>query len=414
MTIDLPEAPNPAAFALAAPVAVQAAPIVPATPAAAAVEVAPAAAAEATPEPETAPEPATEPVAEAPAAAPADSALPPELELIDQIWGLYREQCAASIEQQQAAIEQEAASKKYAASAEKTETKKAAVRAMLDTFCERLAAIRDPHAAAMISAVQSSIDQHESENTARGESAAVVSTESIDYTAWLKIPTKQITDNGIAGLGPKKVTALLDAFPTMADLEAARTEAGKENLHFCKKLVRGIGEQTADAIYEAMDNLLFNSGGKRLPKPVAPIAVEQSTLAVEPKQSPKKVKVVPVVEPDPDFDSFDEPEETEPEPMAVSSTSDDDVLYEDVEYEDDDAESKWAEDYHRALLTDNAQIKSSWGANDAKKSKAWLDGNSAHGDWPLDSCPFDESDDLESAKDWVRGWTAANILAVDI
>lgn len=371
-----------------------------------------------------------------------DATLPPELGLIEQLWTLYREQLAASLEQQATAIALEQAKNKHDEAREKNDAKRSAVQTFLSTFIEQLAAIRDPQAVAIAQSVADSIAEHEASQEPVEEPESDVGCTSMDWDEWRAIPTSEIVGkNKIAGLGPKKATALVDEFPTLGHLEDARTEAGKAHKHFCKNLVKGIGEQTADAILNAMQARLRIKGANK-PEPVSELPAKETTaLEVEsadppaepsePKQSPKKVpvaKVVDEVEPDSESEDDDsESEDSEPEQIGDSDQdADDDILYADVDDGADDeidlgsgAESdpddiSWAEAYYRQILNDPAEVKAAWGENDKKHSAAWTTGNTSCEDWPVDSCPFDETKELEQAKDWVRGWTAASVLQMDL
>jgi hypothetical protein len=88
-------------------------------------------------------------------------------------------------------------------------------------------------------------------NTSPTEAAATAeSTEDTD-NSWRQIPTSKIIE-GVERLGTKKADAIVEAFPTLGDLEDIRGEASKAFVHFAEKLPDGIGKTIADKIEERM------------------------------------------------------------------------------------------------------------------------------------------------------------------
>jgi hypothetical protein len=404
VTLDLPDAPNPAALEGTSDITPAVAPTTPDTVAA-------------TPDIENHSTPD------------ATSSLPLELGLIDQLWALYREQLSASLDQQAAAEKLEIARQQYDEAKEKNEARRAAVQEFLATFLDQLSAIRDPHAAAIAQSVADSIAEHEASQEQRAEAEPEVGCTSMDWEEWRKIPTSELVKQKIAGLGEKKAEALVEKFPTLGDLEDARTEAGKAHKHFCKALVKGIGEQTADAIMDAMQARLKIKGAAPKPAPVATVADQQPGVDA-PQVTPESTREVS----EPEFTdaeggpTLDVDDEDELAKLGgdvddwTDPNADDDILYSDADSDDEpeiaveaeDDETPWAEAYYRQILNDPAEVKAAWGANDKKQSAAWTTGNTSYEDWPVESCPFDETKELDQAKDWVRGWTAASVLQMDL
>jgi hypothetical protein len=435
MTLDLPDAPNPVTRPVETPSLFP----------------------EAIEETATAPEsPTSEVQAESSAAAetqPGEESETqhdlPELELLDQLWTAYRAQLEASIEQQSAAIASEKARLEYERAQEKTEVRRQEVKSLLESFCERLAAIRDPQSAALVAQVQSSMqDQPGSETSeASGSSDTSGSIEVSDWHQWCKIPTSQIID-GIPGLGDKKATFLVDEFPTIGDLEAARVEADKSHRHFCKVLGKGFGEKTGDAILDAMQKLL-----KVVPTPGSKEPASATQEPTVPAPASKAVKKITDKKTESEATADVEPESTENVPIEDSEILsmdnesgelgeldefDDGNVYEDVDGDDaddiyaesddsgrDDSEPEdeiessedeesWADTFYAKILKDPKEAKTGWGDSDKKHSEAWTKGNKMQEEWPVSACPYDESTELDEAIEWVRGWTAAEMMAMDI
>lgn len=384
-----------------------------------------------------------------------------ELELIDQLWTAYRGQLEASLAQQSAAIAAENAKVAYEAAKEKTEVRRADVKTLLDSFCERLAAIRDPQSAAIIAQVKTAM-QTDSQGDSQDEAGATEKTDSgvtsMDWNEWCKIPTETIT-KGIPGLGAKKAERLTTDFPTLGDLEAARTEFSKQHKHFCKALGKGFGETTADAIESAMHDLLRIPKNATKPTSSAQAEAEtptrpQTNTAADTHQTsddeqPAAVLQLDETQPDEVFSDGEVYEDMDGEsiddiysdslpdsgPDDVSGDTlddgelvelDDSNEHEDIEGIDednsdssddeefDDDETTWADSCFQSLLTDPTETKNGWGDSDKKHSEAWTKGNNAQADWPVSACPYDESTELKQATDWVRGWTAAAMLTMDI
>ncbi len=400
MTIDLPPAPNPSALADSTvetePIVVQAAP-----------EIA---------EPEIAePEIAEPAIAEQEIVAPAI----PELELIDQLWTTYREQLAASIEQQAASVELAEYQKKYDAAVEKTEAKKQATAKLLSSFLERLAAIRDPNTVAMVERIRESVD-------------VTVEAGTMDYEEFRKLSTRCITSRKIEGLGPTKAERLVEQFPTVGHLLDAQTEASKEFVHFGRKLVKGIGDEMADKIAEVMSQILM----RKIPadetiKGPAPKKPRSRQVADEDSGSLSEEDARDSF--DTDIEYEDEPEtgilgdqpplavdDTEDDPDSddwVNPHDDDSTIYQDADDDIDDqpiSSDAWAETYLAAIRKDPTQVLSGWGASDKKHSPEWQKGHDAQEAFPVDACPFNEKTDPDKAKEWVRGYCAADALAMDL
>jgi hypothetical protein len=418
LVLDLPEAPNPEALIVAKPDIAKPAVIEPQVPgtteafkAAAEIE-------------------STAPIA-------VGHTQPPELELVDQIWASWRNQIAAGLEQSIAAAELEAARKKYETAQEQLATHKAKTAELLESFLPRLAEIRDPSAVAMVEQIQSQSAEHPSP-------AAEQPGTQMNYYEWLKIPTAEVLE-GIEGLGPKKVSALVEKFPTVEQLETARTDAGKAHLHFCKMLVKGIGEQTADRIEAAMSDLLMGQKARKLA--ATPAASTSQTPTAEPNPEPDQESEIPS---DPESQiadveriakesgieigiEIDEPEDkpSDDDDSPWVNPNADDAIYEDVDDspepdspedspeaaggESSSDETSWAEAFGIKVLTDPEHVKTNWGSLGKNQSQPWKLGNKAYGEGKVcEACPFSYEDDLDSAKDWVLGWTAASMSDLDL
>lgn len=336
----------------------------------------------------------------------------PELELIDQLWTTYREQLSASLEQQAAAVELADFQKKYNAAVERTETKKEATKKLLDTFLERLAAIRDPQTAAVIEQIRESVQVD-------------TSTGLMDYEEYRKLPTKCVTSQKIEGLGAGKIAKLLDAFPTIGDLVDAQTEASKANIPFGKKLGKGIGEETGNRIAEVMSLIL-----------------ERKISIGEPAQVPKKVTPSTRAEElpgdDAEGDDFEDVEDGSEGILGKPSLAaedfaddedaesddwenphdDDSIIYEDADQDESAPAStsgeSWAQQYLDKIRRDPLEVQRTWGAAEKKRSKEWQEGHDAQEAFPIEACPYDERKDEAKAKEWVRGYCAADALAMDL
>lgn len=403
MTIDLPEAPNK--------------PVQAAAPEGKTAQPAPEAA-----------QPAAEVASET--TAPTQTADLPELDLIDQLWTAYRAQLDASLAQQSAAIAAENAKIAYEAATEKTEVRRSAVKEILDSFCQRLAEIRDPQSAAIVAAVQDAM-QDEDDQPAHQDGLAM------DYTEWCKIPTAEVVAAGVPGLGEKKAATLVDSFPTLGDLESARTEASKQHKHFCKMLGKGFGEKTADAIESIMSDLLM--APKHETKPTQATEAKPAATA-EPEAEATTEPDVPDDKPADLVLDESESQDDSPAPGLFDGDDvyedmdgdDSDDIYADVsggDVEDEDAdaddehiaaldddedEPTWADEFFAQLVGDQKEAKTGWGESDKTHSEAWSKGNKAQESWPVSACPYDEDTQLENAIEWVRGWTSSSMMSMDL
>lgn len=113
-----------------------------------------------------------------------------------------------------------------------------------------------PTAESIARANRANSSQPNQPTTDGSSSAAEAASEPNESTEWRAIPTAKIID-GIERLGQKKRDAIVEAFPTLGDLEDARGEASKEHVHFAEKLPDGIGKTIADKIEERMINEIF-------------------------------------------------------------------------------------------------------------------------------------------------------------
>jgi hypothetical protein len=428
LTLDLPEAANPEALTVAKPDVAKPAIVEPEVPGT--TEVA-----------------STQTVHQDTPANNLPESVPPELELVNQIWTSWRSELSAGLEQSTAATELEEARKKYEAAQERLATHKAKTAELLSSFLPRLAEIRDPSAAAMVEQIQQA-QQTQTENNP----PPVAGVTQMDWEEWLKVPTSEILE-GIEGLGPKKVTALVERFPTIGHLEDARTEASKAHLHFCKMLTKGIGEQTADRIETAMSDLQLGKTKRKLA--VTPVEPQKPEPEIDPSDDDSDQKRFAAQD-----ESVNATEETEESQIAeveqiaresgidlsdveeakadsqddeepwVDPNADDSILYEDVDDSpeatggesiedsedlDEETETSWAEAFHIQSLTDQKYLATNWGALGKNQSQPWKLGNKAYHDKKaVEACPFSDDDDLDSAKDWVLGWTSASMSEMDL
>ena len=98
--------------------------------------------------------------------------------------------------------------------------------------------------------------------------------------SWRLVPTVKILE-GIERLGQKKMDSIVDAFPTLGDLEDIRGEASKGFVHFAEKLPDGIGKTIADKIEERMmDEIAKFSVGLKVVSPPTDVE-EQLEEAIE-------------------------------------------------------------------------------------------------------------------------------------
>lgn len=75
--------------------------------------------------------------------------------------------------------------------------------------------------------------------------------EQPESTDWRSVETEGLLQN-IEGMGKKKLESIVELFPTLGDLEDARGEASKDHQSFSSVLPKGIGQQLADQIENAM------------------------------------------------------------------------------------------------------------------------------------------------------------------
>lgn len=75
--------------------------------------------------------------------------------------------------------------------------------------------------------------------------------EQVESTDWRSVRTEDLLQD-IEGMGKKKLESITELFPTLGDLEDARGEASKDHQPFSKVLPKGIGQQLADQIENAM------------------------------------------------------------------------------------------------------------------------------------------------------------------
>lgn len=81
-----------------------------------------------------------------------------------------------------------------------------------------------------------------------GGSETASDSESEPVEDWKLESIQVVLAEPIRGLGNKKVEALVDAVPTLGDLEKLRTQVGKDSDHLAGLLPKGIGKETADEI----------------------------------------------------------------------------------------------------------------------------------------------------------------------
>lgn len=86
--------------------------------------------------------------------------------------------------------------------------------------------------------------------------------QDVSPEAWKQTPITVLRLAEIDGLGSQKRARLIDAVPTMGDLEAVRGEASLKCVPFASLLPKGIGQATADEIEERMLNWLRDRQGR--------------------------------------------------------------------------------------------------------------------------------------------------------
>lgn len=147
-------------------------------------------------------------------------------------------------------------------------------------------------------------------------------------------------------LGPSRLAAISEKFPTLMHLEAARQAAAKENRHFSSKFPKGTGRGLADGIESAMLAAFKRYG-------YTPVALTP----------PEPVKSPPA------------------DPAA------------------ENARARTIRAIARSVATDATaeSLKADLAEN-------WVDGYEASAaDKPIESCP--ESLEVGDATDWLKGWT---------
>lgn len=344
-----------------------------------------------------------------------------EIELIDSVYESYRRYLEASKEAAAASQAVREAERELDQCKEEVAGRRERLDEKLKSLPEKLLEIRDPTARSLIESIQEEMESHE-------EAKPDSDISESDYQAWREISTQVIIDAKIPGLGTKKQEQLLEQFPTIGHLEDARTEASKEHCHLAKKLPKGFGDTTADAIEKLMSDLLIKGRSESNPataKPSAETSVDTKTEEgpkAEPVQETKtETPVETIVETSQEEGPVDE---SQPEPELeldeddtddIYSSVDDDEEYEDLEEFDDSDPVIDSEPIDSATLalqtvelleSDPEERNSGWGVDDSEHPKAWQQGWDAQPEWDVDALPYDFEEHPENAMQWIRGWLA--------
>lgn len=96
---------------------------------------------------------------------------------------------------------------------------------------------------------------------------------------WESQPIEKLLEPPIAGMGQKKIDALIDQVGTVGEFEKLRAEVGRDFDHLSKLLPKGFGEKLADEIENRQLDFIANFNAEPAepadPKPAA-VAVDSS------------------------------------------------------------------------------------------------------------------------------------------
>jgi len=363
------------------------------------------------------------------------SCTPDELTLLESLYQSYLRFLKASKDQAQAAKDLSAAQAAFDECQGETKGAKEAFEVILKSLPDELVRIRDPQSQAMIDSVREmqAVEQvaSKTQGSSAGPNQAIATSES--YEAWKALPTQRIVDIGVPGLGKKKVELLIEKFPTIGDLEAARADAAGRGIHWSKLLPKGFGRDVSDAIYDAMAKIPMKSGTSKVgitsdgsQDYVDSDDSREPSLAVDPEPSPPEVSDI---DPDDelqyeDLDSEDDDVNSEYDEVVVTFEQKlvDRPKAADARLRDeDDSEPpgdssieitalEWIESLYNEITEDTAEQKKLWGLNQTgKNSTEWEKGRKAQEDgFEIADCPYGR-DREQAARDWLRGWIAASM-----
>ena len=95
---------------------------------------------------------------------------------------------------------------------------------------------------------------------------------------WESQPIEKLLEPPIAGMGQKKIDALIDQVRTVGEFEKLRAEVGRDFDHLSKLLPKGFGEKLADEIENRQLEFIANFGEEPAdPKPTAVVVDGSAT-----------------------------------------------------------------------------------------------------------------------------------------
>lgn len=335
-----------------------------------------------------------------------------EFTLLDSLYQSYLRFLTASKDQSQAAKDLAAAQTAFDACQGETKGAKEAFEVILKSLPDELVRIRDPQAQAMIDSVREMQEATKADsNLPECAKQAIMASEN--YDTWRALPTQVIVDAEVPGLGKKKAELLVEKFPRIGDLEVSRVDAMSRGIHWSKMLPKGFGRDVSDAIYDAMEKLLKESGGATTVGHASDgsqdyVRSDATILAVDPELDPPEVS---------DIDPDDELqyEDLDSELDDVNSEIDKDELpFEEKMASDDGLNDitalEWIESLYNEITEDAGEQKKLWGLNQTGKNPTeWEKGRKAQEDgFEIADCPYGK-DREQAARDWLRGWIAASM-----
>lgn len=208
---------------------------------------------------------------------------------------------------------------------------------------------------------------------------------------WQDIPTRDLIAD-IDRLGPTRLEAIAEAFPTLADLNAARRRAGQAGRHFCSEFPKGTGKIIADSIESALLTMVGRYGetlATAEPAPVLDPVTDPKSEAVKPSAKPSEVKPEPKPEP---------AKPAEPKPVGP-------IAAEELILAADSPRIRTI----RAIARSVAAEATEAGLR-ADAGESWVDGFEAgKAGAAVDACP--ELLEMSDATDWVKGWVYFRLFA---
>ncbi|MFO0940117.1 MAG: hypothetical protein U0930_05055 [Pirellulales bacterium] len=319
-----------------------------------------------------------------------------EHELLDSLFESYMRYLKASREQAKATKAFREAEDALKLAKDETLGAKEMFDEILASLPQELVRLRAPDLSDMVEAV---VVEQVASAPAMEPAIEPSSTDITDsqYQAWLEIPTAKVIE-GIPRLGETKAEKLIEQFPTIRELEAARAEAQQSHQHFSVKLPTGCGKSIADAIVDKMQSMLKLSTPSVQSTPSSSDTENQLNEASDLADA-----IIDGTNSDSEVDEL-EYEDYDPETSRNALASGSNVEL------DKESEQQTAldvlEQIYEELIGSEDEILANWGLTDntTKKNEDWKQGFTAHKDgFQYTDCPETEP---EIIRQWLRGWIA--------